>query len=72
MGNSVRENVVEGSGLADLAVASVGTDLSALGNCFEANTFASTAPTDLEALAPCTGDGSGGSFDAGRSTWRRG
>jgi hypothetical protein len=65
MGNSVRENVVEGSGLADLAVASVGTDLSTLGNCFEANTFASTAPTDLEALAPCTGDGSGGSFDVG-------
>ncbi len=65
MGSSVRENVVEESGVADLAVGSVGTDVSSLGNCFEANTFDNTAPSDLEELAPCTGDGSGGSFDNG-------
>ncbi|HEY7072763.1 MAG TPA: right-handed parallel beta-helix repeat-containing protein [Acidimicrobiales bacterium] len=63
-GNTVVGNVVEGSRLADLAVGSV-DDVSQLGNCFSDNTFATTAPLDLEALAPCEGDGSGGDWTAG-------
>ena len=58
-GNVVRDNVVTGSGEADLVVASVGTDLSTLGNCFAGNRFETSAPTSIETLAPCDGEGSG-------------
>ncbi|HLU41301.1 MAG TPA: right-handed parallel beta-helix repeat-containing protein [Microthrixaceae bacterium] len=58
-GNVVRDNVIEGSGLADLAVGTLGEDPAALANCFAGNTLTSTAPTDLEQLAPCDGEGSG-------------
>jgi Right handed beta helix region len=53
--NRVVGNVVSGSGLGDLAVGSVSGDLAALGNCFSDNTFGTSAPADLEALAPCEG-----------------
>ena len=56
--NVVTDNVVEDSGMADIAVVSV-TDASTLGNCFAGNTFSTTAPTDLETLAPCDGEGAG-------------
>ena len=63
-GNKVIDNVVENSQLADLALGSV-DDVSGLGNCFSGNTYATTAPLQLEALAPCEGEGSGGDWTAG-------
>jgi hypothetical protein len=62
--NRVVGNVVEDSRLADIAVGSL-DDISGLGNCFAENEFASSAPLDLEALAPCEGEGSGGDWQAG-------
>ena len=69
-GNSIRDNVVSDSGLADLANATIedgDVTVESLGNCFAGNTFTSTAPADLEVLAPCEGTGSGdwskGAFD---------
>ncbi|MCU1499906.1 MAG: hypothetical protein JWM47_3859 [Acidimicrobiales bacterium] len=68
--NSIQGNVVEGSGLADLASATLpdgDVTVETLGNCFSANTFTSSAPSDIETLAPCEGKGSGdwskGAFD---------
>lgn len=58
-GNSVQGNVVEDSRLGDIAIGTLGADPAALGNCFEGNTFATSAPTDLEQLAPCGGEGAG-------------
>src|SRR5690606_1966188 len=51
-------NVVEASRLADLAVGSL-EDVSALGNCFADNTFSTSAPQEVETLAPCEGEGRG-------------
>ncbi|HEX6422080.1 MAG TPA: right-handed parallel beta-helix repeat-containing protein, partial [Acidimicrobiales bacterium] len=56
--NRVVGNEVEDSRLADIAVGSL-EDVAGLGNCFADNTFATSAPVDLEALAPCEGEGSG-------------
>jgi hypothetical protein len=56
--NVVTDNVVEDSRIADLAVGSI-TDPATLGNCFAGNTFATSAPIDLELLAPCDADGEG-------------
>jgi hypothetical protein len=58
--NRVVGNVVEASGVADLAVSTVdllgtGETTDTLRNCFSGNTFATSAPADLEALAPCEG-----------------
>lgn len=70
--NQVIGNVVENSGLADLASATIpdeskGITIEGLDNCFSDNTFATSAPTDLEKLAPCEGTGEGdwtkGNFD---------
>jgi len=68
--NSITDNVVEGSGLADLVTATIEDDtvtLESLGNCFSGNTFTSSAPEELETLAPCEGTGTGdwskGAFD---------
>ncbi len=72
--NVVQGNVVSGSGLADLAVATIdvfgtGESVDKLGNCFSGNTFATSAPQNLEALAPCpigtagTGDWNAGGLD---------
>jgi len=49
----VRDNVLEDNRRADIAVGSAGTNLWELGNCFEGNTFTTSAPLDLETLAPC-------------------
>ncbi len=62
--NTVTGNVVEGSGVADLAVGTVdltetGETTDTLRNCFSGNTFATSAPNNLETLAPCEGEGSG-------------
>lgn len=69
-GNTIIDNVVSGSGLADLASGTIAIDDTALttaelDNCFSGNEFETTAPVDLEALAPCEGDGSGGDFEDG-------
>lgn len=59
--NTVEDNVVSGSGLADIATAD--GDGSA-GNCFGRNTVKTSAPDNLEKLEPCSGTGTG-SFTAG-------
>lgn len=53
--NRVVGNFVSGSGLGDLGVGSIGTEISTLDNCFADNTISSSAPADLQALAPCEG-----------------
>lgn len=68
--NDVIGNDVSGSGLADLAVATIdvfgtGETVDTLGNCFAGNRFATTAPADLEALAPCEGDPTATDWNAG-------
>ena len=45
--------------VADMIVASAGTDVSTLGNCFSGNTFSTSFPLKLEQLAPCDSSGSG-------------
>jgi Right handed beta helix region len=57
-GNSVVGNVVEDSRLADIAVGSL-EDVSGMENCFADNEHATSAPVELETLAPCEGEGSG-------------
>lgn len=57
--NVVRDNVVTDSGEADLAVASAGGDVATFRNCFSGNTFATSAPFEIETLAPCEGEGRG-------------
>lgn len=57
--NRVVENVLEDNRDGDLVVASVGTDVSSLGNCWDQNVYATTFPTNIEQLAPCGGTGSG-------------
>ena len=69
-GNRVVGNVVEASGMADLASATIpdeanGITLEGLNNCFSGNTFTTSSPTDAEKLAPCDGEGNGGDFNAG-------
>jgi hypothetical protein len=56
--NRIVGNVIEDSRLADMGLGSL-EDASGLGNCFADNEYTSTAPADLEALAPCEGQGSG-------------
>ena len=67
--NKVTDNVVEGSGLGDIAVGGLDTDLSGLGNCFAGNTVTTSSPKNLQTLAPCEGTGSGdwadGALDLG-------
>ncbi len=67
-GNRIVDNVVSDSGLGDLAVGAIGVDPSTLDNCFAGNTFTSSAPNEIEALAPCDGaptatDWSSGALD---------
>jgi hypothetical protein len=54
-GNTVRDNIVSGSGVADLA----SWDEPDSGNCFADNEYETTAPVELETLLPCEGTGSG-------------
>ena len=55
-GNQVTGNVVQGSGLADLAAILPGANDR---NCFTGNTFTRSAPADIERAMPCTGVGTG-------------
>jgi len=71
-GNSIVGNVVSDSGLADIAEGTLAEGdqtlaeaIEALGNCFSDNTITSSSPENLQELAPCEGDGSGGDFGAG-------
>lgn len=62
--NVVRDNVVEGSGRADLALAGpAGT-----GNCFEGNTHDTSLPVGLEAFQSCDGLRLPWLFELGGST----
>jgi hypothetical protein len=54
--NIVRDNVVSESGLADLGIGSVDTDLGKLGNCWSDNDITTSRPKNLQNLAPCDGD----------------
>ena len=63
--NRVIGNNVSDSREADLALASAGEDISTFGNCFSDNVATTSAPTDLQALAPCDGTSSGGDWTAG-------
>jgi hypothetical protein len=65
IGNRVFGNLVTNSREADLATASVGGDISTFRNCFSDNEFTTSAPIDLELLAPCDGAGNGGDWTAG-------
>ena len=69
--NVVTDNVVTNSGEADLAVASAGGDISTFRNCWAGNEFTTSAPLDLEALAPCDGEGAGDwtAGDLGVARW---
>ena len=67
-GNRIIGNVVEGSGLADIASGTIDADgvtTATLNNCFSDNVFTTSAPQDLEALAPCDAAGNGGDFTLG-------
>ncbi|MDZ7734596.1 MAG: hypothetical protein U5R31_17285 [Acidimicrobiia bacterium] len=68
--NRVVGNVVTGSGMADIASATIpdpeaGVTIESLDNCFEENEVSSSAPENLQELAPCQGEGSGGDFAQG-------
>ena len=68
--NRVVGNAVDASRVADLAVASVdllgsGVTTESLRNCFSGNTFATTAPAQLELLAPCDAPANAGDWSAG-------
>jgi hypothetical protein len=70
-GNRFIGNVVEASGLADLASATIAAkegDLTTadLDNCFSDNVFDTSAPANLEELAPCDATGNGGDFTVGQ------
>jgi hypothetical protein len=60
-GNTVRDNAVEDSGRADLAV----LDRVGDGNCFSGNDHTSSAPAEIEALLPCGNAAAGGDPTAG-------
>jgi hypothetical protein len=64
--NVATDNVFEDNRVADLAVGTLVEDPAALANCFAGNTFATSAPEDLEALAPCGGEAIDGDWTAGR------
>jgi hypothetical protein len=57
--NRVIGNKVYDSGLGDIAVGDLVDDLESLGNCFTDNDAPTSAPANLQTLAPCDGTGSG-------------
>jgi hypothetical protein len=63
--NQIRDNVVSGSGLADIALGSLQPDLAGLGNCLAGNTVDSMAPEQLDVLAPCDGEPTSAAWDQG-------
>ena len=67
-GNRVVGNVIFDSGLADIGFGTLAMDgvtTASLGNCASGNTHETTAPVDLESLAPCDGEGSDGDWSDG-------
>jgi hypothetical protein len=71
-GNSIIGNVVSDSGLADIAQGTLpeggqtlGEAIEALNNCFSDNEITTSSPKNLQELAPCEGEGSGGDFADG-------
>ncbi len=62
--HQVVENVVEGSGLADLTLGGPATS----GNCFEDNEFSTTLPAALEIKQPCEGLRFPALFEIGSTT----
>ncbi len=60
--NRITGNIVSESGLADIGIGSVGTDLSTLGNCWSDNEITSSRPAGLQSLAPCDATGDGGNW----------
>ena len=67
-GNHFLDNVILNSGLADMGSGTIPDDaasLKALNNCFSGNSFKTSAPFDIEKLAPCSGAGNGGDFHKG-------
>ena len=63
-GNTVTDNVIRGSGLADITMA--GPVQS--GNCFAGNDFATTMPGALQLTQPCTGPRFPALFEIGSFT----
>jgi hypothetical protein len=58
--NKVLDNNISASGLVDMGEATIdlnksGVTTEKLGNCFSGNTFKTSSPANLEALAPCEG-----------------
>src|SRR3954468_16345205 len=62
MENEVSDNVVSGSGTADLGLLAA---TPAQGNCFGGNTFDTSAPLDIEHAAPCGTEAPTAPFDKG-------
>jgi hypothetical protein len=62
--HEIVENVVEGSGLADLTLGGPATS----GNCFEDNEFSTTLPPALEIKQPCEGLRFPALFEIGSTT----
>ena len=65
MQNRIVGNVVSNSGLADIGVGSLQPDIAGLGNCFSGNTITTSAPAQVEALAPCDGEPTATDWAAG-------
>lgn len=60
-GNKIRNNVVQGSGLADLVFALISHGpAEAYGNCFADNEFTSSSPANIEVDMPCEGQAAKG------------
>jgi len=52
--NTVKGNVVSGSGLYDLVYGSLAAADKPQGNCFEGNTYTTSAPADIQTVMACT------------------
>jgi len=63
--NRVIGNVLTDNRDVDIAFASPTAALPTFGNCASSNSYAVTAPTALEALAPCDGRGAEGDWNDG-------
>jgi hypothetical protein len=59
--NKIQDNTISNSGLVDMGEATIdltnsGVTTEKLGNCFSGNTYTTTSPSNLQALAPCRGN----------------
>jgi len=60
MDNKVENNTITASGLVDMGEATIdltksGVTTEKLDNCYSGNTYTTSSPTNIEALAPCAG-----------------